>query len=85
MKILSVKVSNEILQWIGALAIIAGHGFNTLIEFDWNVRPWNIAAFGIGTVFFFIWSLRVRNRPQIVVNIVALTVCLAGLYRAIAN
>ena len=73
---------NEVLQWIGALAIIAGHFLNSLGS-TIHKDLWNVLAFGFGTVFFFVWSLRVRNRPQIAVNIVALTVCAAGLYRSV--
>lgn len=82
MKNLNVKVSNEVLQWIGALLIMAGHGLNSLGSGVHN-DVWNVVSFGLGTVFFFVWSLRVRNRPQIAVNVVAITVCAAGLYRAV--
>lgn len=82
MKILSVKVSNEVLQWIGALAIIAGHGLNSLGVAVHQDR-WNILAFMIGTICFFIWSARVANKPQLAVNIVALTICVMGLYNSL--
>lgn len=70
-------MQNETLQWLGALGIIAGHVFNALA---WD--GWNIAAFAMGTVAFLIWSVSVRNRPQTVVNIVAMIVCVLGLVRA---
>lgn len=75
--------TDEVLQWAGALFIIAGHLLNTLLEYEFDIRPWNIAAFTIGTVFFLIWSLRVMNRPQMAVNVVAITIGVLGLFRAL--
>ena len=39
-------------------------------------------TFFIGTVLFLIWSLRVRNRPQLLINVIALAIGATGLYRA---
>ncbi|NDD79090.1 MAG: hypothetical protein EBZ41_04420 [Actinobacteria bacterium] len=47
---------NEVLQWTGALFIIAGHVLNTI-----NLDGWNILAFFIGTIAFMAWALRVRR------------------------
>lgn len=69
------------LQWIGAVFIIAGHSLNAVGP---SVYPWNIVAFFLGTVLFLIWSLRVRNRPQLLVNVVALSIGATGLFRAFA-
>lgn len=74
---------NETIQWVGAVAIVAGHSMNTLIEYGYNVRPWNIVAFGIGTASFLIWALRVRNGAQTLVNVVSAGICALGLYRAL--
>ena len=68
---------NNVLQWVGALFIITGHLLNAFA-----VDGWNIAAFFIGTVAFLAWSLRVANKPQTVVNVVAITTCGLGLIRA---
>ena len=70
---------NDTLQWIGAVFIIAGHSLNAAGP---AVYPFNIIAFFIGTVFFLIWSLQVRNRPQLLVNVVALSIGATGLYKA---
>ena len=70
---------NEVLQWIGAVFIIAGHSLNAVGP---SVYPYNIIAFFAGTVFFLTWCLRVRNRPQLLVNVVALGIGATGLYRA---
>lgn len=68
---------NDALQWTGALFIIAGHILNAMA-----VDGWNILAFTLGTVAFMAWAIRVANRPQTLVNVVAIATCLVGLYRA---
>ena len=71
--------TNEILQWTGAVFIIAGHSLNAVGP---EAYPYNILAFFVGTVLFMSWSIRVANRPQLLVNIVALAIGLTGLVKA---
>lgn len=73
---------NDAIQWLGAVAVIAGHLLNTLQEYDYSVRPWNILAFTIGVLAFLVWSYRVRNHPQLTVNIVSVVICALGLHNA---
>jgi len=68
---------NSVLQWIGAVFIIAGHILNAM-----GADGYNIAAFTVGTMLFMVWAVRVANTPQTIVNIVAITTCTIGLYRA---
>ena len=70
---------DEILQWVGAVAIIAGHVLNAMGP---SVYPYNIIAFIVGTVAFLIWALRVANKPQAVVNVVSIAIGLLGLIKA---
>ncbi len=70
---------NNVLQWSGAVAIIAMHIRNAMGP---DAYPWNIISAFIGTVLFLIWTIRVRNAPQLTVNVVALGIGLVGLYRA---
>jgi len=70
---------NEILQWTGAVFIIAGHSLNAMGP---AVYPYNILAFFIGTILFMAWTIRVANRPQLVVNIVTLMLGASGLIKA---
>lgn len=56
------------LQWIGAVLVIMGHILNTQ-----NLQG-DIAAFFLGTLFFYAWSIRTRNWAQITVNTVAFTI-----------
>ncbi len=75
-----MNLKNEIIQWIGAVAIIAGHTLNAVGP---AAYPWNIYAFAVGTIAFLVWSLRVGNRPQLAVNLVAFGLGIAGIYNAI--
>ena len=70
---------NEILQWTGAVFIIAGHSLNAVGP---SAYPYNILAFFLGTILFMAWSIRVANKPQLLVNIVALAIGLTGLVKA---
>jgi predicted membrane metal-binding protein len=70
---------NEILQWTGAVFIIAGHSLNAVGPVAY---PYNILAFFLGTILFMAWSIRVANKPQLMVNIVALGIGLTGLAKA---
>ena len=70
---------NEILQWTGAVFIIAGHSLNAVGP---AAYPYNILAFFLGTILFMAWSIRVANKPQLMVNIVALGIGLTGLVKA---
>jgi hypothetical protein len=76
---MSYKNIDDALQWTGAAAIIAGHVLNAIGP---AVYPYNIAVFAVGTVAFLAWACRVRNLPQAVVNVVALTIGLVGLFNA---
>ena len=70
---------NEALQWTGAVFIIAGHSLNAAGP---AAYPYNIVAFFLGTVLFMTWSVRVANKPQLLVNIVALGIGVTGLVKA---
>jgi uncharacterized membrane protein YjjB (DUF3815 family) len=70
---------NNILQWSGAVAIIAMHILNAMGP---SAYPYNIIAAFVGTVLFLAWTVRVRNAPQFTVNVVALAIGFVGLYNA---
>ena len=70
---------NDILQWVGAVFIIIGHVCNSIGP---DAYPYNIVAFTLGTIAFMTWTIRVKNRPQLVVNVVAIVTCLIGLLKA---
>ena len=70
---------DDTLQWIGAVGVIGGHVLNAVGP---AAYPYNIMAFFAGTLFFMAWSVRQMNRPQTLVNTVALAIGLTGLYKA---
>jgi hypothetical protein len=77
---MSYKNVDEVLQWVGAVLIVAGHALNAIGP---AVYPYNIAVFALGTVAFLIWAYRVGNKPQMAVNVVSIAIGLVGLYKAL--
>ena len=73
---------DEVLQWTGAFFITVGHVLNTMGS-AYHRDIWNIAAFAVGTALFLTWTIRVANKPQMLVNVVAITVCVIGLVKSI--
>lgn len=70
---------NEILQWIGAVFVIGGHSLNAMGP---SVYPYNILVFIVGTTMFLTWSVRVANKPQMLVNVIALFIGITGIIKA---
>jgi len=70
---------DEVLQWAGAVLIIAGHSLNAIGP---SMYPYNIVVFAVGTVAFLTWAIRAGNRPQIAVNLVSIAIGLVGLISA---
>ncbi len=70
---------NSILQWAGTTALITMY---ILMSFFPELHPWNIVAGAVGGVLYFCWSMRVANKPQMIVNFAGIAVCAAGLLRA---
>jgi len=76
---MSYRQTDELLQWAGAVAIVAGHVLNAIGP---AAYPYNIIVFAVGTVLFLTWAVRVRNKPQAMVNVVSLAIGLVGLFKA---
>ena len=70
---------NNILQWAGTVCLLTMY---TLMSFFPTLHPWNIVAGIAGGVLYLTWTVRVANKPQLIVNAVAITIGLAGLYKA---
>jgi len=70
---------NSILQWVGTVCLLAMY---TLMSFFPHLHPYNIVAGVLGGVFYLTWTIRVANKPQMVVNVVAIAFGLAGLFKA---
>ena len=59
---------------------MAGHVLNALGP---EAYPYNIVVFALGTILFLAWAVRVKNRPQFMVNVISLAIGLVGLYKAV--
>jgi hypothetical protein len=69
---------NEIIQWAGTGFILAMY---VIMSYFPQLHPWNIVFGLLGGVCFFVWTVRVKNYPQMVINAVAVTLCLGGLFK----
>ena len=70
---------NNILQWAGTVCLLTMY---VLMSFYPTLHPWNIVAGVLGGVLYLTWTVRVANKPQLIVNAVAIAIGLAGLYKA---
>lgn len=68
------------LQWFGASNMIAAQVITSLFPV---LYPYNIVLFALGGMSFLVWGILVKNRPQIMVNIVGLVICVGGLFKAL--
>jgi hypothetical protein len=70
---------NEALQWAGTACLLTMY---TLMSFFPQLHPWNIVAGICGGACYLAWTIRVANKPQMIVNGVALAIGAAGLFKA---
>lgn len=69
---------NDVLQWAGTVSLLTMY---TLMSFYPHLHPWNIVAGVCGGACYLAWTIRVHNRPQMIVNAVAIAIGLAGLLK----
>ena len=75
-----MKIDN--IQWPGAAAIIFMHVSYTAETFiGHEAHPYGLVAAILGTACFTIWSYSVGNRPQLLVNLVAIAAIVVGLFK----
>jgi hypothetical protein len=70
---------NNMLQWAGTACLLTMY---VLMSFFPQLHPWNIVCGLLGGVLYFIWTIRVANKPQMIVNVVAIALCIVGLFKA---
>jgi hypothetical protein len=68
---------NNVIQWAGTACFIAMY-----ILMATNQYPWNVVAGLGGSACYLVWTVRVANKPQFVINAIAIAVCLVGLFKA---
>jgi len=69
---------NNTLQWLGTTALIAMY---VVMSYFPELHPLNILLGLVGGCFYLAWSLRLNNRPQQLVNLAGILVCVGGLIR----
>lgn len=69
---------NEVIQWMGTVFVLTMY---VIMSWFPHLYPWNVAAGLIGGLLFLAWTIRVKNWPQLIINVVAITVCVVGLIR----
>lgn len=69
---------NSILQWLGTASLIAMY---IVMSYFPEQYPLNIMLGLAGGCFYFLWSMRVANKPQMLVNAAGILVCCGGLIR----
>lgn len=69
---------NEALQWAGTGFILVMY---VLMSYFPQLHPWNIVCGLLGGVCYLTWTVRVANKPQMLVNAVAIVVCAGGLIK----
>jgi hypothetical protein len=70
--------ANELIQWTGTAFVLSMYAVMNLAP----ERTVYIQLFGLlGALSFFVWTLRVKNRPQMLINVVAIALCVLGLFK----
>jgi hypothetical protein len=68
---------NEVLQWAGTVCILAMYVLMNFFR-EFQLDP----LFGLlGGMCYLAWTVRVANKPQMIVNVVAIAVCAVGLFK----
>lgn len=72
---------NEVLQWAGTVCFMVMY---TVMSFYKELHTVQLIAGCLGGAMFLVWSIRVSNRQQQIVNVVGVAITLVGLYKALA-
>ena len=67
---------DTVLQWTGTFFILLMY---VLMNFFRDLQLDAVAGL-LGGLCYFAWTVRVANNPQMLVNVVAITVCALGLF-----
>lgn len=76
---MTIQQIDNLLQWAGTLCLLTMY---VLMSFFPHLHPWNIVAGVLGGACYLAWTVRVANKPQMIVNGVAIAIGLAGLLKA---
>ena len=73
-----MKTANDIIQWLGTVFVLLMYA---VMNYWPELAPWNITFGLVGALCYFAWTVRVKNYPQMLINIVAIALCIGGLIR----
>jgi hypothetical protein len=73
--------TNELIQWVGTAFILAMYVISNFFPGYDNLR--NSVAL-LGGLCFFTWSYREANKPQMIINGVAIVLSEEGLFKGLA-
>ncbi len=76
---MSYRHIDEVIQWVGTAFILVMYA---LMNFFPEFRVYTIVTGLGGAVCFFAWAYRVANTQQMIINGVAIALCVIGLYKA---
>ena len=71
---------NEVLQWAGTACFMVMY---TTMSFFKEFHIVQLTAGCLGGALFLVWSLRVANKQQTIVNVTGVAITLVGLYKAL--
>ena len=77
---MSYKNVDEVLQWAGTACFLTMY---TVMSFFKDLHTLQLIAGCLGGSLFLVWSLRVANKQQTIVNVAGVAITLVGLYRAL--
>ena len=71
---------DEMLQWAGTACFMIMY---TTMSFFKEEHLLQLTAGCMGGALFLVWSLRVANKQQTIVNVTGVSITLIGLYKAL--
>ncbi len=71
--------TNDILQWAGTACFMTMY---TVMSFFQELHTVQLIAGCMGGALFLVWSIRVANKQQMIVNVVGVAITLIGLYKS---
>ena len=77
---MSYKRIDETLQWTGTVCILAMYVVSNFFKGEDDLR--NCLGL-LGGLCYAAWSYRVANKPQLIVNVVAIVLCIGGLFKVL--
>lgn len=71
---------DDTLQWAGTVCLLAMY---VLMNYFRDLHPADSIAGAMGGMFYLIWTIRMRNKPQALVNLVGITFSVGGVLKSL--